>query len=89
MRERIPDLNNSGAKMTDFQCNYISDVNKVVGIEDQLAAVLTKAAREVQHIEFNDQEQRAEVYTILRALQDDTAAHRRLVGRWVSDSERN
>ena len=75
--------------MTDFQGNYISDVNKVVNIEGQLEAVLVKAAREVQHMEFNDQEQRAEVYTILRALQDDTAAHRRLVGQWVNDGGGN
>ena len=36
-------------------------------------------------MEFFDQEQRAEIYTILQAMRADSQVHQEVVGRWVSD----
>ena len=60
-------------------------LDDLVRVEERLAEALRTAAREVQHTECLDGEQRAEVYTILDALKNDTNAHRAIVGRWVSD----
>ncbi|HOD80392.1 MAG: hypothetical protein BWX88_01556 [Planctomycetes bacterium ADurb.Bin126] len=62
-----------------------ADVSGMVGLEDQLAAALSKAANEMARLECIDNEQRSEIYTILQAMQADTEAHRSLVGQWVSD----
>ena len=55
-------------------------------IEQGLVDTVQAAAREVQHTECLDDEQRAEVYSILHALKNDTEAHRQIVGQWVNDS---
>ena len=55
------------------------DVSTMVNIENQLAASLTEASDEIAHTECLDEEQRAEVYTILQALKADTTSHRTLV----------
>ena len=55
-------------------------------IEQGLVDTVQAAAREVQHTECLDNEQRAEVYSILHALRNDTEAHRQIVGQWVNDS---
>ena len=61
-------------------------IDGIVGIEDQLAAALSKATSQIARLDFMDDEQRSEIYTILQAMQTDTQAHRCLVGQWVSDS---
>lgn len=73
--------------MTISSSNPI-EVSHVARIEEQLAAGLSQAAREIDHMDCFDDEQRAEIYAILKALKDDTAAHRQLVGQWVSDRDR-
>jgi len=62
-----------------------AEIGGMVGIEDQLAAALTKATSQMARLEYMDDEQRSEIYTILQAMQADTQAHRCLVGQWVSD----
>lgn len=64
-----------------------TDMTGMVGLEDQLAAALDRAANEMARLEYIDDEQRSEIYTILQAMQSDTQIHRNLVGRWVSDRE--
>jgi hypothetical protein len=66
--------------------NYHSDVSNVVNIEQQLALTLSIAAKAVDHMDCFDAEQRSEIYTILQALRQDTAAHCTLVGQWVRDN---
>jgi len=54
-------------------------VPDVASLEASLAEMLGKTAREVDHVECFDQEQRAEIYAILQALQSDTNVHRGMV----------
>lgn len=54
-------------------------VSELAGIEHQLASALTETTDEFKHVECFDNEQRAEIYTILQALRDDTEAHRAMV----------
>jgi hypothetical protein len=54
-------------------------------IEQDLVESVQAASREVQYTECLDDEQRAEVYSILHALRNDTEAHQQIVGRWVND----
>lgn len=56
---------------------------KAAGLEDQLRATLLAAADEVAHAECFDDEQRAEVYSILNALKNDSERHLRWVGQWA------
>ncbi len=53
-------------------------------LEDDLADALTRTSNEVNYVECFDQEQRAEVYTILRAMTKDTQAHQSLAAGLVS-----
>jgi hypothetical protein len=46
-----------------------------VGLEQKLAHTLHKTAGEVSRLECLDEEQRAEVYAILGAIQNDTRIH--------------
>lgn len=57
---------------------------KMVGLEAQLAAGLRRATQQIAHSECFDDEQRAEVYSILHALKADTELHQSVIGRWVS-----
>jgi hypothetical protein len=52
------------------------DLSELLNLERQLAATLSEAADEIAHSECFDDEQRAEVYTIVQALLSDTDAHR-------------
>lgn len=63
-----------------------SAISDMAQIESRLAAKLREAASEVAHTETFDQEQRAEIYTILQAMRQDTEIHEKLVGRWVNDA---
>ena len=51
----------------------------IAGMENQLVDKLGEAKREVAHAECFDSEQRAEVYTILDALEADTNAHKKAI----------
>ena len=69
-----------------------ADLAPSVSLEDDLAALLAEAADEVSRAECFDEEQRAEVYTILNTLQADAEIHRGIVhllhqriGRYVRD----
>jgi hypothetical protein len=57
---------------------------KAVSVESSIAEMLSRTSREISFSECFDDEQRAEIYTILHALDTDTQAHRQLVGRWVN-----
>lgn len=71
--------------MTGSMGTYHSDVTDVARIEEQLAHSLKQAAASVAHVDSFDEEQRAEVYAILKAMRDDSAAHRQVLGQWVTD----
>jgi hypothetical protein len=58
---------------------------KAIRLEEELSAALKRTAEELAHAECLDEEQRAEVYTILETLRSDTKTHRQVVGMWVSD----
>ena len=58
---------------------------KAICLEEELSAALKRTAEEMAHAECLDEEQRAEVYTILETLRSDTRTHRQVVGMWVSD----
>lgn len=45
-------------------------------IEADLAATLSETVDEIEHMDCFDPEQRAELYTILRAMVSDTQQHR-------------
>lgn len=53
----------------------------IVNLESQITQSLTEAAQEIEYVECFDEEQRAEVYTILRAMLSDTKVHRSLLDR--------
>jgi hypothetical protein len=59
--------------------------HKAIRLEEELAAALQQTAEEMAHAECLDDEQRAEVYTIIETLRSDTKTHRQVVGLWVSD----
>ena len=61
---------------------YVSHGNHLhsaAHLEDELSRGLTQAADKIAHMEWDDVEQRAEVYTIVQALQQDVVAHRRMI----------
>jgi len=70
------------AETKDNSSSLLSDLER---IEQDLVDTVRAAAREVRHTECLDEEQRAEVYSILHALKNDTEAHRKIVGKWVND----
>ncbi len=72
--------------MTAVKDNSGRIFSDLARIEQGLVDTVQAAAREVQHTECLDDEQRAEVYSILHALKNDTEAHRQIVGQWVNDS---
>jgi hypothetical protein len=79
--------------MTSVQGQVPADIGAAAQLEDRLASVLGEMVDDVQHMEWFDVEQRAEIYTILKALQADTEMHRDLInalarqtGKYVSDA---
>lgn len=65
--------------MMRVQSGLAGDVRAVAGIEGRLAVTLHQAAEELAHSECLGPEERAEVYTILEAIQADSELHRRAV----------
>jgi hypothetical protein len=72
--------------MTTVNDNSKHPFDDLERIEQGLVDTVQAAAREVQYTECLDDEQRAEVYSILHALRNDTEAHRQIVGQWVNDA---
>ena len=68
------------------------DLASLVQMEDKLASLLGDMAYDAEHTDSFDGEIRAEIHTILRALQADTEMHRGLVallargGEYVGDA---
>jgi Uri superfamily endonuclease len=69
------------------------DAGMLRRLEDRLAAMLCDAAEEVEHMDCLDDEQRSEIYTILRALRADGEMHRGILamlgdnpGEYVPDA---
>lgn len=54
-------------------------------LEGLLAASLAETSDELARAECFDDEQRAEIYTILRTLLDDSQLHRQWVAQWAPD----
>lgn len=71
--------------MTGSMGSYISEIDGVAKLEQELVACLCQTARTIEHMDCFDQEQRAEIYTILKALRDDTQVHSEAMGRWASE----
>jgi hypothetical protein len=55
-----------------------SDASEIQELESQLAAMISQSASEIAHNESLDYEQRAEIYAILQALQNDSQSDRQL-----------
>ena len=72
--------------MTSASDNSGHLLGDLARIEQGLVDTVQAASREVQYTECLDDEQRAEVYSILHALRNDTEAHRQIVGQWVNDA---
>jgi hypothetical protein len=48
------------------------DASEIQELESQLAAMIAQSAADISHNESLDHEQRAEIYSILQALQNDS-----------------
>ena len=57
------------------------DLTVLTRLEETLAEQLVKIQYELDHADCFDDEQRAEVYTIVQALRDDTQAHIRFLAQ--------
>ena len=51
----------------------------LIKIEDDVVGILDSMSYELEHLDCFDREQRAEIHTILRAIQADTRKHREIV----------
>ena len=69
----------------DIEKNYVPSKapESARSAEEKLAISLGTTKRELAHAECFDDEQRAEVYTILETLESDGNAHMRIVGQWI------
>ncbi len=54
-------------------------------VEDQLASTLADMCDDIARADSLESEERAEVYTILEIIRTETARHRKVFGRYVSD----
>ncbi len=68
-----------------------SELSELVKLEEDIASILQEMAYDTSHTESFDREQRAELHTILRALQADSELHRGILavlakgGEYVRD----
>ena len=62
---------------------YVSDVSGAAEIEEQLAATLAKTLNDLDRAECFDEEDRSELYAILKAMKSETQSHQELLGQWV------
>ena len=65
--------------MDSVGMSTVERISLTAGLEARLAGLLADAADEVAHAECFDEEQRAEVYTILNTLQADVEMHRGMI----------
>ena len=72
--------------MTNVNDNSGHLFGDLARIEQGLVDTVQAASKELQYTESLDDEQRAEVYSILHALKNDTEAHQQIVGQWVNDT---
>ena len=70
--------------MTNLQDGLSANLSVTAGIESKLSSALKQTAGEVARLESLDEEQRAEVYAILRAIQLDTAVHHEMAATMKS-----
>ena len=54
-------------------------VQAIAGVESQLSATLSATSDEIAHSECLEMEDRAEVYSILQAIQADSEIHRQAI----------
>lgn len=50
-------------------------MSELAGVEHRLASTLSDTTRQVARMECLDEEQRAEIYTILKAIGQDSQVH--------------
>lgn len=65
--------------MSRMESAESNDKGQWVGVEAGIVQALSESAEELAHTECFDQEQRAELYTILEAIQADTASHQKVI----------
>lgn len=58
-------------------------VETLAGVEQDLAATLSATSEEIAHSECLDAEARAEVYTILEAIQADSQVHQEAIRKLI------
>jgi hypothetical protein len=74
-----------GGAMTYVENNSRGFLGNLARMEQLLSDTVQATAKEVQHTECLDDEQRSEVFSILHALKNNTDAHRDIVGQWVNN----
>ena len=52
-----------------------SDASEIQQLESQLAAMISQTASDIAHNESLDYEQRAEIYAIIQAIQNDSQSN--------------
>jgi len=72
--------------VTTVKDNSSHPFGDLARIEQELADSVQAASQELKYADCLDEEQRAEVYSILHALKNDTEAHQQIVGQWVNDA---
>jgi hypothetical protein len=65
--------------MMQGQATIGGTVQAIAGVESQLSAILSATSDEIAHSECLDVEDRAEVYSILQAIQGDSEMHRQAI----------
>jgi len=70
--------------MSTIQTIAATDISAMPAFERRLTAVLQQTAGEIARLESLDEEQRAEVYAILQAIQADAEIHQAMVDALAS-----
>ena len=61
-----------------------SETSSLRALEADLAAALGETIDDIEHADCLDPEQRAEVYTILKAMLTDAANHGSVLETWIN-----
>jgi len=67
--------------MTRISESCIQELEGLEGIESEIGDSLDLAADELLHADCFGDEQRSEIYAILKSLRDDTVDHRMIIRR--------
>lgn len=70
--------------MTETTGGLPVDVKAIVAMDGELSKTLQTAADQLNHADSLDEEQRAEIYAILKALKDRSTANRVVLADVVS-----